>query len=83
MNLKIALDKANIELKQNGVKSSLLDSEILLSKAINKTRTFVLLNLNEKIKDDKYNYYMKLIHKRKKGMPIAYLMGEKNFWKYK
>ncbi len=83
MNLKIALDKANIELKQNGIKSSLLDSEILLSKAINKTRTFVLLNLSEKIKDDKYNYYMKLIHKRKKGMPIAYLMGEKSFWKYK
>ena len=83
MNLKIALDKANIELKQNGIKSSLLDSEILLSKAINKTREFILLNLNEKIINNNYYYYMKLIHKRKKGMPVAYLMGEKSFWKYK
>ena len=83
MNLKIALDKANMELKQNGIKSSLLDSEILLSKAINQTRAFILLNLNEKIKNDNYHYYMKLIHKRKKGMPVAYLTGEKDFWKHK
>tara|TARA_Y100001958_G_C21211525_1_gene537223 strand:+ start:308 stop:1153 length:846 start_codon:yes stop_codon:yes gene_type:complete len=83
MNLKLALDRANTKLKQSGIKSSLLDSEILLSKVINKTRAFILLNLNEKIKNDRYHYYMKLIQKRKKGIPIAYLMGEKNFWKYK
>jgi release factor glutamine methyltransferase len=82
MDFKTAIDKASIELKKNKIKSPLLDSELLLSLAINEDREFILLNLNRKIKESNYNNFKKLVDKRKKGKPIAYLTEKKFFWKY-
>ena len=45
MNFETAINKASIELKKNNIKSHLLDSEILMSKAINKDRKFVIVLL--------------------------------------
>ncbi len=53
-----------------------------MSKAINKNREFVILNLNQEIKEKDYFYFQKLIYERLKGKPIAYIMGKKSFWKY-
>ena len=44
MNFETAIYKASVELKKNNIKSYLLDSEILMSKAVNKDREFVKLN---------------------------------------
>ena len=41
MNLERAIDIANTELKKKKIKSSLLDCEILMSKAINNNREFI------------------------------------------
>ena len=48
MYLKTAIEEASIELKKNKIQSPVLDSEILLSKAIDKSREFILLNLKKK-----------------------------------
>ena len=40
MKIDIAIQQANVILKRNSIKSSLLDSEILISKAINKSREY-------------------------------------------
>ena len=82
MNFETAIHKASIELKKNNIKSHLLDSEILMSKAINKDREFVILNLEKDLKKKNYDYFKKLISQRLKGKPIAYLTGKKSFWKY-
>ena len=50
MNLELAIKSASIELKRNKIKSPYLDSEILMSKAINKDREFIILNLKKEIK---------------------------------
>ena len=44
MNIFSALKKADKYLKINNIKSSRLDSEILLSKAINQDRKYIILN---------------------------------------
>ena len=82
MNFETAIHKASIELKKNNIKSHLLDSEILMSKAINKDREFVILNLEKDLKKKNYDYFKELISQRLKGKPIAYLTGKKSFWKY-
>ena len=82
MNLEVAIQKASKELKNNNIKSALLDSELLMSKAINKDREYIILNLKSEINKKNYLYFKKLINERSKGKPIAYLTNKKFFWKY-
>jgi release factor glutamine methyltransferase len=82
MNLQTAIDIANKELKKNKIKSSMLDCEILMSKVINNSREFIILNSKKKIKKNNYNHFKKLVYERSKGKPIAYITGKKYFWKY-
>ncbi|MDC3257507.1 peptide chain release factor N(5)-glutamine methyltransferase [Candidatus Pelagibacter sp.] len=82
MRLEIAINRACEELKKNNIESALLDSELLLSKAIDKSREFIILNSKYDINDKDYFYFKKLINDRSKGKPIAYLTGKKFFWKY-
>ena len=82
MKLEYAIDKAYKELKKNNIKSALLDSELLLSKVLNKEREFIILNSEQKINKKDYYYFQKLIYERSKGKPIAYLTKKKFFWKY-
>jgi len=83
MNYQQALFNANRILKKNSIKSHLLDSEILLSYMVKIKRDKLLLNLNERIEDVDYNRFIDLILRRKKGEPIAYIIGFKEFWKNK
>ncbi len=47
MNLLHAINEANIQLKKNKIRSSLLDIEILMAKAIDRDRKFIIINPNE------------------------------------
>ncbi|MDB3888371.1 peptide chain release factor N(5)-glutamine methyltransferase [Candidatus Pelagibacter sp.] len=82
MRLEIAINKAFEKLNKHNIKSALLDSELLMSKALKEDREFIILNLDKKIREKDYLYFQKLINERSKGKPIAYLTGKKYFWKY-
>ena len=82
MNIEIAIKKACQELKNNQIGSALLDSELLLSKAIKKDRKFILLNLDKELNQNEQDSFKSLILKRSKGKPLAYLTGLKSFWKH-
>ena len=82
MKLEIAIKSAYQKLKKNNIKSALLDSEILLSEAINKSREFIILNLNHDISEKEYDSFQEMVNQRSKGKPVAYLTGKKFFWKY-
>ena len=82
MKLEIAIKNAYQKLKKNNITSALLDSEILLSEAINKSREFIILNLNQEISKKEFNSFQEMINQRLKGKPIAYLTRKKFFWKY-
>ena len=67
-------------LKRKKLRTHILDSELLLSKTLKKTREKVLINFDQKIsKKDilKYNYYL---DRRSKYEPLAYIFEEKEFW---
>ena len=82
MRLDIAIDRGYKELKKSDTTSAMLDSELLLSKVINKSREFIILNSKLNINEKDYNHFQELINERSKGKPIAYLTGKKLFWKY-
>jgi release factor glutamine methyltransferase len=67
-------------LKENKIPSSILDSEILLSKTLNKTREEILTNIEQKIDKKKFLLFKKYLQRRSKNEPIAYILGEKEFW---
>ena len=82
MKINKAIDEANLILKKNLIKSAELDSEILMSEAIQKDRKYVILNPEENLKPENYSNFRELIKQRAKGKPVAYLLGKKDFWKY-
>ena len=82
MNILSAINKANLLLKSNGVVSSKLDCEILISEVLKTNRANMILNMNKNLTTDQLSYFNKLIEQRSKKKPIAYLTGKKEFWKY-
>ena len=82
MNIFEAIKKGNYVLKKNKIKSFNLDSEILMSKVLQKNRIDVILNPNKKLSDKEIILYNNLIEQRSKKIPIAYIIGKKHFWKY-
>lgn len=82
MKLETAINNAYLNLKNNNIKSALLDSELLMSSVINKKREFIILNLNEEISKKDFDNFQNKVTQRLKGKPIAYLTNKKVFWKY-
>ena len=82
MNIDQAIKEASINLKKNRIRSAFLDCEILMAKVLKKSRNFIIMNPNEEINSDDYMNFKELIFSRTKNKPIAYITGEKSFWKY-
>ena len=79
MEIDIAIKEATSILRKFKIKSPIIDTEILMSEAINKDRKFIILNKDYKIKKNSLKYFKDLIEKRSKGMPISYLTKKKIF----
>tara|TARA_B100000941_G_scaffold53460_1_gene34509 strand:- start:1964 stop:2806 length:843 start_codon:yes stop_codon:yes gene_type:complete len=82
MNIEKAIKEASIILKKKKIISALLDSEILMSKVINKDKKFIILNSDVEINENDYKNFKELVSYRSRKKPIAYLIGKKSFWKY-
>ena len=80
MNIQSLLNYSNKKLKQNLITSAMLDSEILLQKAIKKDRKFLILNPKKNIKTNKVKIFKTLVRRRQKGEPISYIINKKEFW---
>ena len=68
------------ELRRKKIGTSILDSELLLSKILNKNREEILINLEQKICQKYLLKYKQLIQRRSQCEPIAYIVKEKEFW---
>ena len=66
MNIIEAIKKGNSILKKSGIKSYKLDSEILMSKVLQKNRIDVILNSNKNLLDNEIQFYNNLIEQRSK-----------------
>jgi release factor glutamine methyltransferase len=81
MNYNAAINYGSKVLKKNLVKTANIDSEIILSKTVNLSREKLLLNLDNILSSKQLKYFKKLINRRKKKEPIAYILKKKEFWK--
>ena len=71
-------------LKKNNIKSHTLDSEMILSSCIGKSRESFLLNSNFNLDTSQIDTFNQLINRRAiKKEPIAYLLNSKEFWSIK
>ena len=77
MKLEAAIQNGYQILQKNDIKTALLDSEILLSVAINKSREYIILNSNLDISNKEYIYYQIIFN----GTPNNFLkmMAKSNF----
>ena len=70
-------------LRKREICSHILDSEILLSNVLNKSREKILVNLDQKLNSKNILKFKKYIRRRSKNEPVAYILGEKEFWSKK
>ena len=70
-------------LKDKNISTHILDSELLLSKSLKKSREEILINLELKINEKVLADFNKYLLRRSKKEPIAYLLEEKEFWSKK
>ena len=67
-------------LREKKIPSYILDSELLLSKTLNKSREKTLTNLDKDIEKKNFNIFKEYIVRRSKNEPIAYILEKKEFW---
>ena len=70
-------------LKDNDVASNILDSELLLSKILNKSREEIMINLSIDLSKREMSIFNEYLDRRSKKEPIAYILEEKEFWSKK
>lgn len=80
MNYEQVLINATKILKNASIVSSKLDCELLLSNVLKIKRENMLVDLNKEINHQDFINFNKLINRRKKNEPVAYIVGYKEFW---
>ena len=83
MNYNEILKKGENILKKNKIKNPYLDTELILSKVVNRKREQILLNTSNKLKNWEITAFKNYIERRQHKEPMAYILGYKHFWKYK
>ncbi|MGZ8225075.1 MAG: peptide chain release factor N(5)-glutamine methyltransferase [Methylococcaceae bacterium] len=60
--------------------SPILDAEVLLCTVINKGRSFLRAWPDQLLTAEHINRFLELLEERKKGVPIAYITNNREFW---
>ena len=81
MNIRSAVTEGTNVLKDKSILSAQLDTEILMAKALDKNREYIILNHDKVLNIENLEYFKKLVHERSTRKPIAYLLNKKFFWK--
>lgn len=79
-SIKQALGDATDKLNKIGINSSQLEARILLRHVINKPLQYLLINLDEQLNQSEIEAFEKLLERRLKHEPIAYIIGVKEFY---
>ena len=62
--------------------SALLDTELILSHVLDKSRGYLRAYNEEKISETAYSEFKTLLDRRRQGEPVAYIIGKKAFWDF-
>lgn len=79
MNIKEILSSTDDFFKKRQISNSRLDAEVLLSHVLKKERIQLYVNFDLPLSEDELTEYRDLVYRRAHRIPIAYLIGEKEF----
>lgn len=82
MNIGKILNRATKELRSVSIGTADLDARILLSEVLKKGTTYLYSYPQALITNSDYQKFRRYIRRRKKGEPVAYIIGEKEFHGY-
>lgn len=80
MTIIESLKWANDKLKTVNIDSPMLDAEIILAHILKISKPVLFAKFNEKLKTYEEEMFTIAIDKRMKNMPVAYIIGKKNFY---
>ncbi len=80
MTINEALSIAYERLKESGVDTYILDSQILLSYVLNVPKWKLLIDKNKKLSTEQAEKFFNLIKLRQERIPIAYITKQKEFY---
>lgn len=66
-------------LKDNGIDTARLDTELLLGNVIEKERLYLITHKEETVGKDQCDEFFELIEKRRKKMPVKYILNKCEF----
>ena len=80
MELHKLLHKSKQELFRSGIKTADLDVKVLLRHTLEQDDVFLISHPEALITNAQYQKFRRLIRRRKKGEPVGYLTGHKEFY---
>lgn len=81
MNIEEALSWAKQYFKNRNLYFPLLDGEVILAYVLERDRAFLFTHPKQRISQQKFARYKKLIQRRSKREPVAYITQNKYFYK--
>lgn len=66
-------------LKEKGIDTARLDSELLLGSVIEKDRVYLITHREEEVNEENTKKYFELIEKRRNKMPVKYILNKCEF----
>jgi release factor glutamine methyltransferase len=66
--------------RQHDIKSGRIDADVLLANVLKSNRIDLYLHYDKPLTDKELRHYKKLIKRRIKREPVAYITGQKEFW---
>ena len=80
MKIGEVLVQARECLRSYGIESAMLDASLILSHVTNLSKTQRLIHEDDELDIEVIDAYARLIEKRSKGYPVAYILGYKDFY---
>lgn len=80
MTIKKILTRATLKLEENKIDTPRLDAEILLAYVLNCRRLTLYTDAEKILTDEQISRFEKLMERRIKKIPVAYLIGTKEFF---
>ena len=66
-----------------GGESPSVDAKVLLANTLNVNQTYLFTWFDKKLDSDTLNRFQKAVERRRLGEPVAYIIGERDFWTLK
>jgi release factor glutamine methyltransferase len=64
----------------SGVDTPQLDAEVMMAHAVGKSRIYAIAHPNQVLKPEELQRFNEFVERRRKREPLAYIVGEKEFW---